>query len=170
MFKPTIITPPVAAATAAEAKAAQVFADSDSDTYINLMLSIAQAHIEGWRGWLGRAVGKQTIEVLVPACWEYDESCLLGPVISVTSDVPEADGRMRKLTYEAGFDPMPAPLKHAIILAAGALRDATPDDGGQIRKETVDGIGSREYQLPDGAADAMTNASDALLENYRLRT
>lgn len=59
------ITPPVAAVTAAEAKAAGVFAAADGDTLVDLLLAAAQGTIDGPAGWLGRAIGVQTIEMQI---------------------------------------------------------------------------------------------------------
>ncbi len=51
---------------------------------------------------------------------------------------------------------------------AGVLRDATPNEGGLVKRKTVDGVGSREYTLPDGAADSMRQAAESLLKPYWL--
>lgn len=168
MYEPTVIAGPAAAVTAAEAKASQVFSADDDDSYVELLLSIAQAQIDGWTGWLGRAIGLQTLEVTVPACWTFDRSCLLPPYVDTVTDTLSEDGLTRAFRYRAGYTTVPAPIKHAIILMAGALRDATPSDGGEIKSRTVDGVGRFDYTTSDGAGDAMKNAAMALLANYKV--
>lgn len=168
MYEPTVIVAPAIAVTAAEAKASQVFSADDDDSYVNLLLSIAQAQIDGWSGWLGRAVGVQTLEVTVPDCWVLDKSCLLPPYIDTVTDIVSEDGLTRAFRYRAGYLTVPAPIKHAIILMAGALRDAKPDEGGEIRREMVDGVGSLEYQLADSGAAEMSSAAQNLLRPYKV--
>ncbi|WP_291209004.1 hypothetical protein [Hyphomonas sp.] len=58
-----LIGAPAAAVTAAEAKATQVFPTSDGDTYVDLLLAVAQQSVDGPNGWLGRAIGTQTLEL-----------------------------------------------------------------------------------------------------------
>ena len=166
---PVLITGPAAAVTVAEARASRVFAASDNDAYITLLLSIAQSQIDGWNGSLGRAVGLQTLEVQIAASRFWSTLCLpLPPFVGLTSDTLSGDGRTRTIRYQAGYATVPLALKHAIILMAGVLRDAVPDDEGSIRRETVDGLGSFEYSLPDGAADVMQKSADSLLKLYRV--
>lgn len=165
MFKPKLIEGPAIAATPAEAKAVGVFSADDNDAYIETMLAIAQSEIDGWDGWLGRAIGEQTLEVTVPGSWEFDEDCLLGPFIEEVSDVEQSDGT-RKYQYKAGYQTIPPAIKHAIILMAAELSDAVPDEGGLIKRETIDGIGSQEFSLPDGAAASMRSAAGRLLERF----
>lgn len=168
MYEPTVIAGPAAAVSSAEAKASQVFAADDDDNYVNLLLSVAQAQIDGWTGWLGRAIGIQTLEVTVPACWTLDKNCLLPPYVDTVSDTLSEDGRTRAFRYRAGYLTVPAPIKFAIILMAGALRDAKPDEGGEIRRETVDGVGSLDFQLADGAGAAMSSAAQGLLQPFKV--
>lgn len=62
-----VTVPPIAAVTAAEAKAAGVFKADDVDAFVSTLLAAAQGTIDGPDGWLGRAVGLQTLELSRPA-------------------------------------------------------------------------------------------------------
>lgn len=200
-----VITPPSAVVTAAEAKASGVFSSDDDNTYVDLLLAVAQGQIDGPPGWLGRAIGTQTLE------WRGDDfGCedirlLYPPVVSITSvkyddsdgvEQTVAGGDYRlvgqpsmprvalaygeswpsvrwqseavRIRYSAGYTTVPTPIKHAIILMAGELRGAIPNEGGALKRKTVDGVGSREYTVPDTAVDAMKSAATALLAPYRV--
>ena len=166
-----VIEPPENVVTAEEAKSARVFTDADDDDYVDMLLEIAQSEIDGPQGWLGRCIGEQQLQVTLPASADVRIDCLpYRPVTEIISDVLSDDGCTRVVDYWAGqpVEEVPKRIKHAIILMAGALRDATPDVGGFIKRETVDGIGSTEYSLPDGAADAMKSAAERLLASYRV--
>jgi hypothetical protein len=167
-----VVEGPARAVLAVEAKATGVFGDDEEDNLVQLLLDIAQAQIDGWDGWLGRAVGLQTLEIKRPTDCVLDLGQLpLPPYVQTVSDVV-TDG-VRTFRWKAGYGetpakPLPAPIRHAIILMAGILRDAVPDAGGGIRRETVDGIGSTDYALPNGAAEAMRKTADNLLSTFRI--
>ncbi|SNS36253.1 hypothetical protein SAMN05216374_0979 [Tardiphaga sp. OK246] len=166
-----VIEPPELVVTAGEARTARVFTEDDDDEYVEHLLEIAQSEIDGPPGWLGRSIGVQTLQLTLPFCANIRPECLpYRPVIEILSDVLSEDGCHRIVEYRAGqeIDDVPRRIKHAIIMMAGTLRDATPDEGGTLKKKTVDGVGSREYTLPDGAADAMKNAAERLLATYQV--
>lgn len=169
---PVVVIGPAQVVTAADAKAVKVFASDDEDSYIAALLAVAQSQIDGWNGWLGRAIGLQTLEVELAASLDWSPHCLpLPPYVDTISEVI-ADG-IRTVRYRAGYGaspalPLPAAIKHAIILMAGTLRDAAPSDEGALKRETIDGVGSFDYALPDGAADAMQKAAQNLLAPYRV--
>jgi hypothetical protein len=168
---PVVITGPQAVVTAADARLASVFTDDDEDSYINMLLAVAQSHLEGSDGTLRRSIGLQTLELTVPARYAVDTSRLpLPDYIDTVSDTLALDGRTRAFRWRAGYETpakVPAAIKHGIILMAGVLRDAAPSEGGFLKRKTVEGVGSREYTLPDGAAAAMRTAADNLLRQYR---
>jgi len=60
-----VIEPAARAVTAEEAKAAHVFAQDDDDAMVQTLLDVAQAQIDGPGGWLGRAIGEQTLELRI---------------------------------------------------------------------------------------------------------
>lgn len=166
-----VIEPPENVVTAEEARAARVFTDADDDDYIDLLLEIAQSEIDGPPGWLGRSIGEQRLRVTLPASTDVRMECLrYQPVTEIISNTLSQDGCSRVVEYWAGqaIDDVPKRIKHAIIMMAGALKDATPSEGGFLKKRTVDGVGSREYTLPDGAADAMKTAAERLLSTYQV--
>ncbi len=166
-----VIEPPETVVTAQEARDARVFTTDDEDDYVDTLLEIAQSEIDGPAGWLNRAIGKQLLQITLPACTDVKMECLpYPPVTEIVSNVLSDDGCTRVIQYWAGqpIDEVPKRIKHAIILMAGVLRDATPDEGGLIKRKTVEGVGSREYTLPDGAADAMKTAAERLLSTYQV--
>jgi hypothetical protein len=166
-----VVTPPTVVVTVSEALTAGVFTIDDDDGYVETMLEIAQSEIDGPQGWLGRSIGEQVLQITVPAHIDVRLECLpYQPVSSIVSNVVSADGCTRVVQYNAGqaIGSVPKRIKHAIILMAGALRDATPDEGGLVKRKTVEGVGSREYTLPDGAADAMKTAAERLLATYQV--
>lgn len=171
MQKVVVIEPPERVVEAQEARDARVFTEADDDTYIEGLLEIAQSEIDGPPGWLNRCIGEQVIQLTQPAFLPVRADCLpYPPVMEIESNVLSEDGCSRLIQYRAGqdIDDVPKRIKHAIILMAGILRDATPDEGGLIKRKTVEGVGSREYTLPDGAADSMKNAAERLLSTYRV--
>lgn len=169
-MRPVLISGPEIVVTAAEARATGVFTPGDADAYVNLLLRIAQEDLEGSDGRLGRAIGLQTLQIEVPASCTIDTSRLpLPPYIETVSDV--VNGVTRTFQWKAGYGanpamPIPAAIKHAIIMMAGVLRDAVPADEGVLKSKTVDGVGRWDYSLPDGAAASMQKAADALLSRY----
>ena len=171
---PVVIEGPAAVVTATEAKAAKVFSADDGDSYIDALLAVAQSQIDGSEGTLGRAIGLQTLEITVPANCTVDISRLPLPnYVTTVSDTLSVDGRTRAFRWRAGYgaspaQPVPAALKHAIIMMAGVLRDAVPADEGALKSKTVDGVGRWDYSLPDGAAASMQKAADSLLAQFRV--
>lgn len=121
----------------------------DDDAYVSMLLRAAQAHLEGPGGWLGRAIGVQTLEWRGYPC---DDAIRLPyppfrSLVSVTDasgseidvDTLEVepqrfraavitrkssawpDGPIR-IAYSAGYDPEDAeaaPIRHAILLLVG---------------------------------------------------
>ncbi len=166
-----VIEPPQRVVSASAAKAAKVFSADDGDAYVNLLLDVAQAEIDGPNAWLGRSLGEQVLETTMPAACEVDTSMLpFPPFVSIVSNTVSDDGNTRTVRWNAGYvdGEIPAPIRHAIIMMAGQLRDAVPSDDGAIKRKTVDGVGSWEYSLPDGAAAAMKAAAERLLAPYRV--
>lgn len=167
-----VIEPPLPAVTAEDAKLVGVFGDDEDDAYIDILLAVAQSQIDGPNGWLGRSIGLQTLQIeLTSGCEISTYRLPLPPFVDVVSDMT-VDG-VRTYQWRAGYGadpakPLPAAIKHAIILMAGALRDATPDEGGQIKSRTIDGIGRWDYTLADGASALMQKASEALLSPFRV--
>lgn len=57
-----VLTPPVPVVTAEEARRHLRLDDDEQDTLIEGYIAAATAHIDGPDGWLGRAIGEQTLE------------------------------------------------------------------------------------------------------------
>lgn len=79
-----VITPPLRIVSLAAAKAHLRVDDDAEDTLIAAFSDAAQAHIDGPDGWLGRSLGKQTLELRRCGFPTYVE-LPFGPVLSVAS-------------------------------------------------------------------------------------
>jgi len=72
--------------------------------------------------------------------------------------------------YQAGDPPaaaVPAPIKHAILLMVGHLYSI----GGEnlfLRRETVEGVSSREWTVSETAGKILTAAAERLLAPYKV--
>jgi hypothetical protein len=166
-----VIQPPELVVTAEEARDARIFTADDDDGYIEMLLEIAQSEIDGPKGWPQISVGEQVLQIVLPASCDVDaESLPLPPFVSIESNIVSDDGCTRTVVWNAGwpFNEVPKAIKHAIILMAGVLRDATPDAGGFVKRKTIEGVGSRDYSLPDGAAEQMKQVADRLLDRWRV--
>lgn len=170
----TIIDAADEAVSVEDAKKTKVFSDDDDDDYIRALLDVAQSQIDGPDAWLGRSIGLQTLQISVPAYVVIDTIRLpLPPYVETVSDVISVDGVTRTFQWDAGYGsdpakPLPAAVKHAIIMMAGVLRDATPDEGGALKRQTVEGVGVFDYGVPDGGAAAMKAAAENLLGPYKV--
>lgn len=69
------ITPPPAVVSREEAKRHLRVESGDDDDFIGDCLAAAQGQIDGPAGWLGRAIGVQTLELQAPVldhdCWAW---------------------------------------------------------------------------------------------------
>lgn len=150
----TVVTPPDPIVLVEDMKAhLRVDHDLDDDL-IEAMVAAAQGHIDGPDGWLGRAIGKQTLKLTQRGfCIAPRGSILalpLPPIVSVSSVVyddqtgvehtvdpasysvfgdllsPKAgfswpSAQAVRITFQAGYDPVPAPIVAAIKLMAADL-------------------------------------------------
>lgn len=141
--------------------------DDNEQPYVEALIAAAQQWIDGPGGWLGRAVGLQTLE------WSGD--CLpdrlpYAPVrslvsVTVDGDAVEggsvtADGRLTLpdghsrgatvVRYVAGYEKPPAPIKQAMLLLIGQW---------YMHRENI-AVGQTVAELP--------MAVEALLSPYRV--
>lgn len=141
--------------------------DTTERPYVEALIAAAQQWIDGPGGWLGRAVGQQTLE------WSGD--CLpcrlpYAPVrsllsVTVNGDAVAggsvtADGRLTLpnggsrgpvvVRYAAGYEVTPAPIKQAILLLIGQW---------YMHRENI-AVGQTVAELP--------MAVEALLSPYRV--
>lgn len=165
-----VVTPPEPLVTLSEAKAHLRERSDGGDTLIQAYIAAASAHVDGPYGILGRAVGKQTLEVVT---YGWPLSIGFGPANQITSITytdslgeqavaPETfvlmGDRVRPATgstwpsqydpragvrvrYEAGFEVVPMPIKQAVLLIVGQWYEA---------REAVN-IGNIVNELPNGA-------------------
>lgn len=150
----TVITPPEAIVSLEEAKQhLRVEHDSD-DAYIEGLIAVATSAIDGPSGWLGRALGEQTLEVLLD-CWPQPLRLPYPPEIEIVSvtyvdpngaeqswpvsepmlygNLPAVRGRGGdiRIRWKAGYPAgkVPAGIRHAILLMVGDLY-ANRENGG----------------------------------------
>ncbi|MAM37496.1 MAG: hypothetical protein CL949_03105 [Erythrobacter sp.] len=63
----TVVTPPDPVVTWEEAKTHLRLDGDDEQAFVEGLIAAATAHIDGPSGWLGRAIGLQTLEMCLPA-------------------------------------------------------------------------------------------------------
>lgn len=143
----TVITPPEPVITLEEAKTHLRLDDDDNDIYVSGLIEAATAWLDGPDGWLGRALGVQTLEgvfpVYYPQCSVYpsivDEPARrypYPPFRELVSETPSASGRSTTVRWKAGYvdGKIPAPIKHAILLMVSHMfnnRDAVTSTAAQ---------------------------------------
>lgn len=74
------------------------------------------------------------------------------------------------ITYNAGYDPLPADLGYAIAQAALAYLNSNSASSGAVKKESIVGVGSIEYATADdlvGGVGMLPAATVAVLDRYR---
>lgn len=156
----SVITPPEPIVSLDEAKRHLIVEGTDEarDAYIEALIAVATAWLDAPDGWLGRALGEQTLEAAFPArCIPVTRDMPYQPFLSLVSSAPSTDGRETVMRWKAGYpviegkSTVPAPIRHAILLMVGHLfahRDA-------VTSTTV-----KPEQLPLGV--------EALLSTYRV--
>jgi uncharacterized phiE125 gp8 family phage protein len=204
-YQVIVIEPPEPIMAADEARAVIPALALADDGLVEGLIAAATAEIDGPAGWLGRAIGRQTLEMqrcgFPPAGgWIALPFPPVAQIEQVAYDNPDGDeiviepsqyqqrnsalalrpgllwpsaacgiGTVR-IQYEAGYadGEIPAPIKTAIQLRVGALFGTTRRDS-ELRKEVVEGIGSREWQAPvAGSQTATDKAIASLLAPYRI--
>lgn len=150
----TVITPPEPIVSLDEAKQhLRVEHDSD-DAYIDGLIAVATSAIDGPSGWLGRALGEQTLETRFD-CWPRPLKLPYPPEIEIVSvtyidpagveqswplteplpydDLPAVRGRRAdiRIRWKAGYPAgkVPGAIRHAILLMVGDLY-ANRENGG----------------------------------------
>lgn len=128
---PTLVTPPASLpVTLADVKAHCRVDHDDEDAMLTAYLAAAVAHLDGWRGVLGRAIMPQTWAVTVDAAGDYilpmpdvTEATIDGAALTITATAlgpqitSEAAGTVQ-FTCGLPDEQMPA-AKAAILLLVG---------------------------------------------------
>jgi hypothetical protein len=191
------ITKPAALVTAEEARAAGAFSAEDADARIQFLLSTAQQSIDGPHGRLGRAVGDQELEAVLPSrgaairpiqlplptataiisvhAGPAGDEAVIAPgayAFDGANVIPRgswAASEAIRIRYKAGWTAQDVPevIKHAIIMMAGQLKTLQIVSGA-LRRETIDGVGTWDYVMPDTAASALRGAADDLLRPFKV--
>lgn len=118
-----VVTSPVPFITADQAKRHLRVEGDDENEYIEGLIAVATAWIDGPDGWLGRALGSQVLEAVLPSrVWAGERRLPLPPLVEILSETPSDDG-VTTVRYRAGYaaDAVPAPIRHAILLMVGHL-------------------------------------------------
>lgn len=101
---------------------------------------------------------------------ETGEAALLLPAYGKSWPAARCFPGSVRVTYVAGYGAaadVPEPIRQAIALQVGHLRSLSGRDP-LLRRETVDGVSTQEWEVGEGAAAALTSAADALLSPYRV--
>ncbi|RVD15372.1 MAG: phage gp6-like head-tail connector protein [Mesorhizobium sp.] len=99
-----VITPPAPVVTLEEAKAHLPVDFGDDDLLITAMIAAVQGNIDGPDGWLGRAIGVQTLEMRLPSfCGRDGSSCipLRCPPVTAPVSVKYLDGDGVDQTFDS---------------------------------------------------------------------
>lgn len=149
-----VITPPAPVITLAEAKLHLGVTHDDEDTLITAMVAAATQHLDGERGWLGRAIGPQELEA---RGMYFDDRSIrppFPPVISVTSikylDSNGAEQTLAADQYEV--------RGNEIVRAWGVSWPSTRCDGENVR------IRYRAGYAADAGADPLVAAIPAPID------
>jgi uncharacterized phiE125 gp8 family phage protein len=92
------------------------------------------------------------------------------PVYGGAWPAARAEHEAVRIRYRAGYetaDDVPQPIHQAIILTAGRLLAMSRSDA-LLRRDTVEGVGSQEWDVSGGIDAAMSGAADALLETFKV--
>ena len=148
-----VVTPPEPVVSFAEVSKHLVDLPAEDQAYVEALTAAATAWIDGPAGWLGRAIGEQTLEYRGD-CWpcrlpfppsiEVEEAAVAG--IAIEGVTVQPDGRLSRpaalgagevvILYRAGYATAPAPIKIAIMMLvaqwyttrAAAVVGATPTE------------------------------------------
>lgn len=80
-----VVIPPEPVVTWAEAKAHLRLDGDDEQSFVEALVDAATAHIDGPHGWLGRAIGLQTLEIRLPAFGVTSIALPYPPVVDIVS-------------------------------------------------------------------------------------
>lgn len=156
----SVITQPAPIVSLDEAKWHLIVEGTDEarDAYIESLIAVATAWLDAPDGWLGRALGEQTLEAAFPTrCLPATRDMPYPPFLTLVSSTPSADGRETVMRWKAGYpviddkSTVPAPIRHAILLMVGHLF---------AHRDAVTATTAKPEQLPLGV--------DALLSPYRV--
>lgn len=170
-----VITPPEPFVTPADIPGKH----AGDDAFVTLMIEAATGNIDGPNGWLGRAIGEQTLE-LTSRCWddcdvlpyppliEVEEVDVDGAPVGVDEWGVAARGQSVRVRYRAGYtDEVPAPLRAAVILMTVGYLAIHRADGG-LRSFEVQGAFTKQFNSPEMADRVRTDTVKRLLAPFRV--
>ncbi len=180
-----VITPPTPIVMPSDVPGAH----EGDDPLVSLFVAAAQAEVDGPTGWLGRALGVQTLELTAdewPRVLPYPPflelvSATAGGVavsglavassgaVTVPPDAPAGEIVVR---WKAGYDglrtpPPPANAKAAVILATTMLRSIGREDV-FVEQEQVTGVGSTTWTVSKEVSETIERTIGNLLSPLRV--
>ncbi len=146
-----VVIPPPPIVTAAEVRAQLRLDAGDDDAFLDGLIAVATAHIDGPDGWLGRAIGVQTLEAQLDGFYDGGRTEIMLPcrpvieIVSVTYD--DASGAAQVvlpagygLLGDIGLYPKPGitwPQAGAVRVRYRAGYPTVPASGDTPAKSTV---------------------------------
>jgi len=94
----------------------------------------------------------------------------LGWAVKGTGSSKSSDFEQMVLTYDAGYNPLPADLAFALIQSGGVYSQGS--SGGPVSKESIVGVGSVTYDTSDSSGSSvrvgmLPASAVAVLDTYR---
>lgn len=168
---------------------------SDQDMRLQLLMDSATEKLDGYRGRLGRCIIDQRwsqdfgpcerLRLVFPDVKEATaewidadgqataatvvlDGDVISPFVRVVTGLDR--GRVLRVTFTAGFGPepedVPAPIREAILIDVDH-RLRTSSEDGQIRSETVEGVGVTAFNSPEQTSLGVERQIIDLLRVYR---
>ena len=162
-----VVTPPEPIVSLEEMERHLADLPDEDQQYVELLISAATAWIDGPAGWLGRAIGKQTLEYRSD-CWPaelpYRPAIDIVTVtvggVTVEDVTVRPDGRLSYphglgsgevvIQYRAGYEKAPDPVRVAVMMLVAQWYN------------------TRENVITRTITSEMPFAVDALLQPYRV--
>lgn len=162
---PVLVTAPVATAISlAEAKAHLRIDHADDDAMIEALIAAATAHLDGWRGVLGRCIMSQTWSVTV-----QDAGIYVLPMPDVTAaliDYDDGDG-FQALTMTATAACAEVEVAAGGVIQFTCMMPASLLPAVQVAMKLMVEL---DYDRPEGGAyDALSRSIDRLVAPLRWR-
>lgn len=196
MARIAVIEAPAPIMTPERARAGMPALAGVADATLIALIAAATEELDGPAGWLGRAIGRQTLELRRADFPLGGIRLPLPPIVSVASVICSVDGAdivlppesyalqgdcvvpvagwpagsYVRIRYVAGYDGIPSRISVAVQLRVGELAMQFGRDA-SLKKEVVEGVGSFEYDVGGGAQRSATSrAVEALLGGLRVLT
>jgi uncharacterized phiE125 gp8 family phage protein len=138
----TLITPPSAPVSVAEAKRHLRIDHADEDSVVEGLIASAVSYLDGWTGVLGRALEAQTWELALDRFPVGQIVLPLGPVASVTSVAYTDPAGVEQTVDSANYVVDTRPIEGRVIPADGFAWPSTKAGANAVRVRWVAGTGT----------------------------